>query len=334
MVSKLEHDELDETLRPTKLTNFIGQEHIKDGLAIFIQAARQRKEPLSHVLIHGAPGLGKTTLARIIAHELGVNIKITSGPALERTGDLAAILSNLEEGDVFFIDEIHRLNRNIEEVMYPAMEDFALDIVLGKGPSAKSLRLDIPHFTLIGATTRVGSLSSPLRDRFGVIYTIEHYTPDEIEAIVRRSAKILNISISPDGAKEISLRSRKTPRIANRLLQRIRDYAQVKGDGKIDGLSARQALEILEIDTLGLDATDRKVLKILKHKFNGGPVGLKTLAAATREDPETLEIVVEPFLLQLGFLDRTAQGRKLTQAGLAHIELASSVDRLQAERKI
>jgi len=312
-------NELDETLRPTKLDHFIGQDKVKEGLSIFIQAAKKRKEPLSHVLIHGAPGLGKTTLATIIARELGVNIRVTSGPALERTGDLAAILSNLEEGDVFFIDEIHRMQRSIEEILYPAMEDFAIDIILGKGPSARSMRLDIPKFTLVGATTRVGALSSPLRDRFGVVYNLDFYTVSDLEKVITRSAKILGITIAPTGATVIARRSRRTPRIANRLLQRVRDYVQVKGDGTIDGGSAHRALELLEVDTLGLDATDRRVLLTLAEKFEGGPVGLKTLAAATHEDTETLEIVIEPFLLQMGFLDRTPQGRKLTPLGKKHI---------------
>jgi len=312
-------NELDETLRPTKLDHFIGQDKVKEGLSIFIQAAKKRKEPLSHVLIHGAPGLGKTTLATIIAHELGVNIRVTSGPALERTGDLAAILSNLEEGDVFFIDEIHRMQRSIEEILYPAMEDFAIDVILGKGPSARSMRLDIPKFTLVGATTRVGALSSPLRDRFGVVYNLDFYTVSDLEKVITRSAKILGITIAPTGATVIARRSRRTPRIANRLLQRVRDYVQVKGDGTIDGGSAHRALELLEVDTLGLDATDRRVLLTLAEKFEGGPVGLKTLAAATHEDTETLEIVIEPFLLQMGFLDRTPQGRKLTPLGKKHI---------------
>jgi len=312
-------NELDETLRPTKLDHFIGQDKVKEGLSIFIQAAKKRKEPLSHVLIHGAPGLGKTTLATIIAHELGVNIRVTSGPALERTGDLAAILSNLEEGDVFFIDEIHRMQRSIEEILYPAMEDFAIDIILGKGPSARSMRLDIPKFTLVGATTRVGALSSPLRDRFGVVYNLDFYTVSDLEKVITRSAKILGITIAPTGATVIARRSRRTPRIANRLLQRVRDYVQVKGDGTIDGGSAHRALELLEVDTLGLDVTDRRVLLTLAEKFEGGPVGLKTLAAATHEDTETLEIVIEPFLLQMGFLDRTPQGRKLTPLGKKHI---------------
>lgn len=310
---------LEETLRPTKLDHFIGQDKVKEGLSIFIQAAKKRKEPLSHVLIHGAPGLGKTTLATIIARELGVNIRVTSGPALERTGDLAAILSNLEEGDVFFIDEIHRMQRSIEEILYPAMEDFAIDIILGKGPSARSMRLDIPKFTLVGATTRVGALSSPLRDRFGVVYNLDFYAVRDLEQVITRSAKILGITLAPAGATEIARRSRRTPRIANRLLQRVRDYVQVKGDGTIDGGSAHTALELLEVDTLGLDATDRRVLLTLAEKFDGGPVGLKTLAAATHEDVETLEIVIEPFLLQMGFLDRTPQGRKLTALGKKHI---------------
>lgn len=313
--------QFEETLRPTKLESFIGQEKIKRSLEIFIKAAKNRKESLSHVLIHGSPGLGKTTLAMIIAKELGVNCKISSGPAIERTGDLAAILSNLEPGDVFFIDEIHRLNRSIEEILYPALEDFALDLILGKGPSAKSLRLDVPRFTLVGATTRIGAISSPLRDRFGVSYQLDFYKNSDIEQIIIRSAKILKVIISKEGAQIIAKRSRKTPRIANHLLERVRDYAQVKGNGKIEAEDANLALKMMEIDELGLDSSDRKILLVLASKFNGRPVGLKTLAAAAQEDIQTLEEVIEPYLLQIGFLDRTPQGRKITQLALTHLKI-------------
>lgn len=311
--------DLNETLRPTKLSQFIGQNLVKDSLNVFIQAAKGRGEPLSHVLIHGAPGLGKTTLAMIIAKEMGVNYRISSGPAIERPGDLAAILSNLEKGDIFFIDEIHRLSRSVEEVLYPAMEDFALDLVLGKGPSAKTLRVDVPKFTLIGATTRAGAISSPMRDRFGVNYQLDFYSDKDIENIIVRSATILEIELDKAGAALLAKRSRKTPRVANHLLQRTRDFAQVKGKGKIDADIAHKTLEMLSVDDYGLDQNDRKILKTIAEKFGGGPVGLKTLAAATRQDIQTLEEMIEPYLLQIGFLDRTPSGRKISSLGLLHI---------------
>lgn len=318
----IRRDDIDETLRPSKLAHFIGQEKIKEGLDIFISAAKKRQEPLAHVLIYGAPGLGKTTLAKIISKELGSNYTATSGPALERQGDLAAIISNLSEGDVFFIDEIHRLGKPIEEMLYSAMEDFTIDIVFGKGPSAHTVKIDLPKFTLIGATTKMGMLSSPLRDRFGVVYQLGYYTENEIDKIIKRSAKILNISIDPLSTKLIADRSRKTPRIANRILQRIRDYAEVKGDGIININNAKEALQMLSIDEFGLDETDRKILKAIASNFSGGPVGLNALSAATSQDQQTLEEVVEPFLLQLGFINRTPQGRKITDKGLVHLGLS------------
>ena len=313
---------VDETLRPNKLAHFIGQEKIKEGLNIFISAALQRKEPLSHVLIYGSPGLGKTTLAKIIAKELGVNYMATSGPALERQGDLAAIISNLAEGDVFFIDEIHRLGKPIEEMLYSAMEDFTIDVVFGKGPSARSVKIDLPKFTLIGATTKMGMLSSPLRDRFGVVYQLNYYNENEIDSIVKRSAQILNIDIDPLSTKLIASRSRRTPRIANRILQRIRDFAEVRGNGIINQANAQEALKMLSIDEFGLDETDRKILKTIVTNFSGGPVGINALSAATSQDQQTLEEVVEPFLLQLGFINRTPQGRKITDKGLVHLGLS------------
>ncbi|TSC92118.1 MAG: Holliday junction DNA helicase subunit RuvB [Candidatus Berkelbacteria bacterium Licking1014_85] len=301
-----------ESLRPNKLKEYIGQENIKKSLSVFIEAATKRNDSLDHVLIHGCPGLGKTTLANIIAHELGSSIRVTSGPAITRIGDLASILTNLEQNDCLFIDEIHRLPKNIEEALYPVMEDFSLDLTIGKGPSAKNLRLDIPRFTLIGATTRIGAISSPMRDRFGVNYQLNFYADSEIEKIIKRSAKILKIEISDEAVKEIAKRSRKTPRIANRLLARIRDFAQVKGNGKIDYNIAQTTLGHLDIDKNGLDQADRKIITVIGEKFNGGPVGLSTIAAATNEERETLEGVIEPYLLQLGLIVRTPQGRKIT----------------------
>ncbi|MFH0818422.1 MAG: Holliday junction branch migration DNA helicase RuvB [Patescibacteria group bacterium] len=312
---------LDQTLRPQKLNDYIGQSKVKENLIIFMQAAKQRKEPIEHVLLHGGPGLGKTTLAHIIAKEMGVNVRITSGPAIERAGDLAAILTNLAEGDILFIDEIHRLNKIIEEVLYPAMEDYALDVVIGKGPSARTLRLDLPKFTLIGATTRISLISSPLRDRFSVQYKLNYYEHEEVEQIVNRAAKILSIELHEQAAKEIAKRSRYTPRIANRLLKRVRDYAQVHGTGVINEELAKSALAMLEIDDLGLDSVDRKILLTIIEKFSGGPVGLQTIAAATGEEVGTIEDIYEPFLMQLGFLSRTPRGRVVTAGGYKHLGL-------------
>ena len=312
-------DEGEYSLRPKTLREYIGQEKAKGKLEVFIQAAKRRKEPLDHVLLHGPPGLGKTTLSGIIANEMGVNIRITSGPAIEKAGDLAALLTNLNENDVLFIDEIHRLNRSVEEVLYPAMEDFALDIIIGKGPAARSIRLDLPKFTLIGATTRAGQLSSPLRDRFGVQLRLELYTPEELQAIVTRTAGILGVDIDPSGAMEIARRSRGTPRIANRILKRVRDFAQVKGSGKVDRTMADVALSALEIDGLGLDRTDRRMLESIIRNFRGGPVGLETLAATIGEESVTLEDVYEPYLLQIGFLNRTPRGRCVTPRAYEHL---------------
>ncbi len=314
-----EEEIFEETLRPKKFSEYVGQKKAKEGLKITIEAAKSRKEPIDHVLLYGPPGLGKTTLANVIASEIGAQIRVTSGPAIERAGDLASILTNLQEGDILFIDEIHRLNRTVEEVLYPAMEDFTLDIIIGKGPAARSIQLDLPKFTIIGATTRMGSISSPLRDRFGLVNRLEFYEDDEIEKIVRRSAKILGIEISGDGASEIAKRARKTPRIANRLLKRVRDFAQVKAKGVIDQDIANKALDMLEVDEFGLDNTDRKLLATIIEKFKGGPVGLSTLAAATSEEIETIEDVYEPYLIQIGFLERTPRGRKVTAAAFHHL---------------
>lgn len=318
----LSEDANEGSLRPHTLTEYIGQEKAKQNLSIFIEAARRRTESLDHVLLHGPPGLGKTTLAGIIAQEMGVNIRITSGPAIEKPGDLAALLTNLSENDILFVDEIHRLNRAVEEILYPAMEDYAIDIIIGKGPSANSIRLDLPKFTLIGATTRAGSLSAPLRDRFGVTLRLKLYTPEELAKIVTRSAGILNVSIEPEGAMEIARRSRGTPRIANRMLRRVRDFAQVMADGVITKSVADKALLALEVDYLGLDNVDRRMLQAIIENYGGGPVGLDTLAATIGEESVTLEDVYEPYLMQIGFLTRTPRGRCVTQKAYAHLHIA------------
>ena len=322
--ASLPEDSAEVSLRPKKLTEYIGQSKAKGNLSVFIDAAKMRNEPLDHVLLHGPPGLGKTTLAAVIANEMGVNMRITSGPAIERPGDLVAMLTNLNEGDILFVDEIHRLNRAYEEILYPAMEDFAIDIIIGKGPSANSLHLDLPHFTLIGATTRSGQLTAPLRDRFGVSLRLELYTPEELKLIVERSAGILGVDIEPDGAYEIASRSRGTPRIANRLLRRVRDYAQVRADGVITRSVADKALSSLEVDKLGLDALDRRMLRSIIEFYNGGPVGLDTLAATINEEAVTLEDVYEPYLLQKGFLTRTPRGRCVTRKAYEHLGIEYS----------
>lgn len=310
------------TLRPKTLEEYIGQDKAKENLRVYLKAAKLRGEPLDHLLLYGPPGLGKTTLACIVAHEMGVQIRVTSGPAIEKPGDLAALLTNLQEGDVLFIDEIHRLNRMVEEVLYPALEDFALDIVVGKGPAARSIRLDLPHFTLIGATTRTGLLTGPLRDRFGMVFRLAYYTPEELGSIVCRSAAILGVDIAEDGALEIARRSRGTPRLANRLLKRVRDWAQVRGDGTIDEDVAAQALSFFEVDALGLDAVDNRILELLAVQFGGRPVGLSTLASALSEDPDSLEDVYEPFLMQQGLMVRTPKGRQATPRAYEHLGIA------------
>lgn len=320
--SLLREDEGEYSLRPQTLSEYIGQQKAKGNLSIFIEAAKMRKEPLDHVLLHGPPGLGKTTLSGIIANEMGVNIRITSGPAIEKTGDLAALLTNLNENDILFVDEIHRLNRSVEEILYPAMEDYAIDIIVGKGPSANSIRLDLPKFTLIGATTRAGQLSAPLRDRFGVTLRLELYTPEELCLIVTRSAGILGVPIEEDGALEIAKRSRGTPRIANRMLRRVRDFAQVKAGGVITRRVADEALSALEVDYLGLDAVDRRMLHSIIENYGGGPVGLDTLAATINEESVTLEDVYEPYLMQMGFLTRTPRGRCVTRKAYEHLGLS------------
>jgi Holliday junction DNA helicase RuvB len=310
---------LDVSLRPQRLSEYVGQDKLKANLEILIRAGHGRNESLDHILLYGPPGLGKTTLAHVVANEMGVNIKITSGPAIERAGDLAAILTNLRQADILFIDEVHRLGRAVEEILYPAMEDFALDIVLGKGPSARSIRLKLPRFTIIGATTRLALMTSPLRARFGAVFRLDFYDREAIETIVRRSARILRVPIDDDGAAEIARRARGTPRVANRLLKRVRDYAQVRADGAITAEVARAALGMLEVDSLGLDDIDRRVLLTIVEKFDGGPVGLDTIAAALSEEADTIMDVVEPYLLQLGFLDRTPRGRVATRLAYKHL---------------
>ncbi|MBR4670006.1 MAG: Holliday junction branch migration DNA helicase RuvB [Butyrivibrio sp.] len=319
--ANVEDERIEGSLRPRSLNNYIGQKKIKESLKIYIEAAKKRNECLDHLLFYGPPGLGKTTLAGIIASEMGVNIKITSGPAIEKPGDMAAILNNLQENDVLFVDEIHRLNRQVEEVLYPAMEDYAIDIMIGKGPTARSIRLDLPHFTLIGATTRAGMLSAPLRDRFGMIHKMEFYEPDELCEIIMQSAKVLNVEVDPNGAKEMARRSRGTPRLANRILKRVRDYAQVKHNGVITEDIAVTALDLMDVDKMGLDHTDRNILLTMINKFGGGPVGLDTLAAAIGEDSGTIEDVYEPYLIKNGFVNRTPRGRVVTDMAYTHLGL-------------
>ena len=314
-------DRVDHALRPQKLSDLIGQDQVKENLSILIQAARQRQEALDHVLFYGPPGLGKTTLSHVLANEMGVNIKITSGPAVERAGDLAAILTNLRAGDILFVDEIHRLGRAVEEVLYPAMEDFALDIVIGKGPSARSIRLKLPRFTVVGATTRLALVTAPLRARFGAVYRLDYYDQPAMEAIVRRATGLLNVHAEKDGVSEIASRARGTPRVALRLLRRVRDFAQVRGDGYVTREMASRALDLLQVDELGLDDLDRRVLRSIIEKYNGGPVGLNTIGASISEEPDTIMDVVEPYLLQLGFLDRTPQGRVATKSAYEHLGL-------------
>jgi Holliday junction DNA helicase RuvB len=324
-----EDKKIDVTLRPQKFCEYIGQNKVKNNLSILIEAAKKRKEPIEHVLLYGPAGLGKTTLSNIIAKEMGVGIKTTSGPAIERVGDLGSILTNLKDGDVLFIDEIHRLNKLVEEILYPAMEDYKLDIIVGKGPSARTLQLDLPRFTLIGATTRLGSISNPLRNRFGAIHKLNFYENNEMESIIDRSGKILNVTIDKSGCKKISDCSRKTPRIANRILKRVRDFAQINDIKNIDSAISTKALEMLEIDKLGLEPADREIIKIMIDKFNGGPVGVQTIAAAASEEIQTIEDVYEPFLIQCGLLDRTSRGRVVTEKGYTHLGYTFNKDAVE-----